>query len=37
MRSNRKVIVKLIDDGTVNNHRLAEFFAKRINERKVKE
>lgn len=35
MRSERKVIVRLIESKTVSNHRLAEYFAKKINERGV--
>ena len=33
MRDKRKTVVRLIDSGTVHNHRLAEFFAKKITER----
>ena len=37
MKNERKVVVRLIDSDKVHNHRLlAEFFAKRINERGVK-
>lgn len=36
MRNERKVIVRLIESDKVHNHRLlAEFFAKRINERGI--
>ena len=36
MRNERKVIVQLIESDKVHNHRLiAEFFAKRINERGI--
>ena len=36
MRNERKIIVKLIESDKVHNHRLiAEFFAKRINERGI--
>ena len=36
MRNERKIVVKLIDSGKVHNHRLlAEYFAKKFNERKV--
>lgn len=35
MRNDRKVIAKLIESEKVHNHRLlAEFFAKKFNERK---
>lgn len=38
MRHERKVIVRLIESDKVHNHRLlAEFFAKKINERGVKD
>lgn len=33
MRNKRKTIVRLIESEKVNNQRLIEFFAKRINER----
>lgn len=37
MRNERKMIVRLIDSDKIHNHRLiAEFFAKKINERGVK-
>lgn len=37
MRNERKVVVRLIDSDKVHNHRLlAEFFAKKINERGVR-
>ena len=37
MKNERKVVVRLIDSDKVLNHRLlAEFFAKKINERGVK-
>lgn len=36
MRNERKMIVRLIDSDKVHNHRLAEFFTKKINERGVK-
>lgn len=36
MRNERKIIVRLIDIDKVHNHRLiAEFFAKKINERGI--
>lgn len=36
MRNERKIIVRLIDSDKVHNHRLiAEFFAKKINERGI--
>ena len=36
MRNERKIIVKLIESDKVHNNRLiAEFFAKRINERGI--
>jgi hypothetical protein len=36
MRNERKLIVRLIDSDKVHNHRLlAEFFAKKFNERSV--
>lgn len=31
----RKVVVELVDSGKVNNHRLIEYFARKINERSV--
>lgn len=35
MRGNkRKMVVKLIDSGNLNNHLLAEYFAKKYKERK---
>lgn len=36
MRNERKMIVRLIDSDKVHNHRLVEFFAKKINERGIK-
>lgn len=37
MRNERKMIVRLIESDKVHNHRLlAEFFAKKLNERSVK-
>lgn len=35
MRSKRKVVVKLIESERIHNHRLAEYFAKKFNEREV--
>ena len=35
MRNERKVIVKLVEGENVHNHRLVEFFAKKINERGI--
>lgn len=36
MRNERKMIVRLIDSDKIHNHRLAELFAKKINERGIK-
>jgi hypothetical protein len=37
MRNDRKVIVELVESGKVHNHRLlAEYFAKKFNERGIK-
>lgn len=37
MRNERKVVVKLIESERIHNHRLlAEFFAKKFNERNMK-
>lgn len=37
MRNDRKVVVKLIESDKVHNHRLlAEYFAKKFNERGIR-
>lgn len=36
MRIERKVIVKLIENEKIHNHRLAEYFANKFNERGIK-
>lgn len=36
MRSKREVVVKLINDNKIYNHRLAEFFAKKYKEREIR-
>ena len=36
MRSARKIVVQLIESDRIQNHRLAEYFAKKIEERGVK-
>lgn len=37
MRNERKVVVKLIESEKIHNHRLlAEYFARKFNERNVK-
>lgn len=33
MRNERKITVKLIESERIHNHRLVEYFARRINER----
>ena len=33
MRHERKVVVKLIESEKIHNHRLAEYFARKFNER----
>lgn len=35
MRNKRKIILNLIDNGKVNNERLAEYFANKIKERGI--
>lgn len=38
MRNERKIVVRMIESGEVSNHRLlAEFFAKKIDERGIKQ
>lgn len=37
MRSERKVIVKLIESEKIHNHRLAEYFANKFQERGMKD
>lgn len=35
IQKERKITVKLIENEKVHNHKLAEFFARRINERGI--
>lgn len=35
MQKERKTIVKLIDNNKIYNHKLVEFFAKRISEKGI--
>lgn len=37
MRKERKVVVKLIECERIHNHRLAEYFARKYAERKMKD
>lgn len=36
MRSKRKVVVQLVESEQIHNHRLAEYFARKFNERNMK-
>lgn len=35
MKKERKIVVKLIEKDNIHNHRLVEFFARRISERGI--
>ena len=36
MRNERKIVVKMIESEKIHNHRLAEYFARKFNERGMK-
>lgn len=36
MRNERKVVVRLIESEKIHNHRLAEYFAKKFDERNIR-
>ena len=35
MRSKRKIVVRMIESDGIHNHRLVEYFARKINERGI--